>query len=85
MLGWPTRPLLARTLSELIGQRLAGMPMLVPEETAARQIADAQLALVESWVSGRPACGIDAMEAALVASSGALVAALADAPLRRLP
>lgn len=79
LLSWPTRPLLARTLAELIAERLETLgPRCVAKEIAARQLADAQLALLESWVLGRPACDLAAMTAALVRSTSALTAALAS-------
>ncbi|MGJ9419078.1 TetR/AcrR family transcriptional regulator [Massilia sp. CMS3.1] len=57
LLSWPTRPLLGSTLANLILERLtrrpAGFPR-IPLEVIARQIADAQLSLVASWVHGRP-------------------------------
>lgn len=78
LLSWPTRPLLARTLAELIAERLETMgPLCLPKEIAARQLADAQLALLESWVLGRPACDVAAMAGALMRSTSALTAALA--------
>lgn len=81
LLSWPTRPLLARTLADLISERLGTMGALcVPKEIAARQLADAQLALLESWVLGRPACDLAAMAGALTRSTSALAVALATVP-----
>ncbi|MFZ6647675.1 TetR/AcrR family transcriptional regulator [Undibacterium sp. TJN25] len=80
LLGSPTRPLLANTLAGLIAARLAQAPVLrplAPLELIARQIADSQLALVESWVIGRPACSIEAATAALIQGTRALASALA--------
>lgn len=77
LLGWPTRPVLGRTLAALIVERLkcaASAPASVPAEITARQIADAQLALIECWVLGRPSCDIDAAAQALKATTRALAA-----------
>ncbi|CAN7260625.1 TetR/AcrR family transcriptional regulator [Pseudoduganella sp. LjRoot289] len=83
LLAWPTRPKLAAALAELIAERLAGMDALrplLPLEAIARQIADSQLALVETWVLGRPACELAAVDEALRRSTGALLDALARPP-----
>ncbi|MES2320691.1 MAG: TetR/AcrR family transcriptional regulator [Pseudomonadota bacterium] len=75
LLSWPTRPVLGQTLAALVGERLAsghfGTP-LIPSEITARQIADAQLALVECWVLGRPSCDIGTAAQSLMASTRAL-------------
>lgn len=79
LLGWPTRPLLAATLADLVAVRLHGLTStrpLIPVELIARQIAEAQLALLDGWIAGRPAFGIEAAVDALEAASGALVKAL---------
>lgn len=75
LLGWPTRPVLGRTLAALIVDRLSGVnlaPASIPAEITARQIAEAQLALIECWVLGRPSCEIDAAAHALMATTHAL-------------
>lgn len=80
LLGWPVRPLLSQTLASLIALRLARMPAVsawLPAEVIARQVADAQLALLDSWISGRPACDIDAIAEALKRAAAALVGAAA--------
>lgn len=68
LLGWPTRPLLGQTLATLIVERLKrrgiGVPR-IPLDVTARQIADAQLALVEMWVQGRPGLDLDIAAEAL--------------------
>lgn len=80
LLTCPTRPLLAHTLAGLIAGRLQAMaPLALPKDIAARQLADAQLALLESWVLGRPACDLAAMAGALTRTTAALTAALAGA------
>lgn len=79
LLGWPTRPLLGRALADLIVphlDRAGATPPLIPADMAARQIADAQLALLEAWVLGRPACGVAAMAEALRRSTRAIAVAL---------
>ncbi|HTD04671.1 TetR/AcrR family transcriptional regulator [Undibacterium sp.] len=83
LLGWPIRPLLGQTLAGLIVLRLARMPVsqaLLPMEVLARQIADAQLALLEIWVLGRPACDINAVAEALKRGTDAFVGALTSGP-----
>ena len=79
LLGWPTRPLLGQTLADLITDRLkrhaAGVPR-IPFEVIARQIADAQLSLVESWVQGRPRLDLDIAGEALTRTSVALASVL---------
>jgi AcrR family transcriptional regulator len=81
LLSWPTRPVLSSALAEHILVCLLGTPKLqsqplVPVEVIARQIADMQLALVEAWVSGRPAFGVEAAADALNSATGALVKSL---------
>lgn len=75
LLSWPTRPLLGSTLAKLILERLmylsTGSPR-IPLEVSARQIADAQLSLVESWVHGRPHMDIEVAADALRRTAGAL-------------
>lgn len=83
LLSWPTRPKLAATLADLIAARLAGMAArrpLLPLEAVARQIADSQLSLVETWVLGRPACELAAVAEALRRSTCALLDALSAPP-----
>jgi AcrR family transcriptional regulator len=75
LLNGPTRPILSNVLSTLILERLskqAPAHTFISLEMIARQIADAQLALLEMWVLGRPACELDAMIRALTVSSNAL-------------
>jgi AcrR family transcriptional regulator len=79
LLGWPTRPVLASALAQLIGDRLRGVPLaapLIPPEVIARQIAEIQLALIEAWIIGRPAMQETAAVAALSAGTSALVQTL---------
>ncbi|NHZ64595.1 TetR/AcrR family transcriptional regulator [Massilia genomosp. 1] len=75
LLGWPTRPLLGHTLADLIADRLKRHPAglaRVPHEVIARQIADAQLSLVDSWVQGRPHLDLDVAADALKRTAMAL-------------
>ncbi|WP_167094399.1 TetR/AcrR family transcriptional regulator [Massilia frigida] len=81
LLGWPTRPLLGQTLADLIAERLKRHPAgfaRVPHEVIARQIADAQLSLVESWVQGRPHLDLDVVADALRRTAVVLVSAHSD-------
>lgn len=75
LLGWPTRALLGQALAALIAARLGGTPSF-PTEIAARMIADAQLALIDAWILGRPACTAEAAADALQRSSAALAQSL---------
>ncbi|MFB9243515.1 TetR/AcrR family transcriptional regulator [Massilia antarctica] len=79
LLSWPTRPLLGQTLADLIEERLkgrgAGQPS-VPVEVIARQIAQAQLSLVESWVLGRPHLELAVATDVLARTSAALAGVL---------
>ena len=68
LLGWPTRPVLGQALATLIAERLkrrgAAAPR-IPVEVTARQIAEAQLALLDMWLQGRPGLDIDIAAEAL--------------------
>lgn len=79
LLAGPTRTLLSQTLTSLIAARLHGDVVGTPSgpaQIAARMIAEAQLALIEMWILGRPACTVDAAADALGRSSSALAATL---------
>jgi AcrR family transcriptional regulator len=79
LLAWPTRGVLAAALADGIAERLGhmhGRQAVLPREVIARQVADMQLALVEAWISGRPAFSLEAAVQALSAGTAALVAAL---------
>lgn len=81
LLTWPTRPLLSHTLAHLIVERLKRRPAGFPRillEVIARQIADAQLSLVESWVQGRPRLDLDVAADALRRTALALASAHDD-------
>ena len=79
LLRWPTRQLLAEVLADQLAERLRQLPdrqIILPAEIIARQIGDHQLALLECWVYGRPACAAVAVANALIASSRALTDSL---------
>lgn len=81
LLSWPTRPLLGSTLSKLILECLTHRPTgfpRIPLEVIARQIADAQLSLVESWVQGRPHMDLEVAADALRRTAIALASAHND-------
>jgi AcrR family transcriptional regulator len=76
LLNEPTRPILSSVLSRLILERLRKQSLtdtIISLEIIALQVADAQLALLEIWVLGRPACELESMVKALTVSSNALV------------
>lgn len=76
LLGHELRPIVSRTLAVLTAERLAGQDApLIAAEITARQIADAQLALIECWVLGRPPMELGVAAAALERSSRALAVA----------
>ena len=75
LLGAPTRPLLSQALAARILLKLARTPSF-PAEIAARMIANAQLALIDAWILGRPACTAEAAADGLQRSSAALASAL---------
>jgi AcrR family transcriptional regulator len=79
LFSYPLRPLLTRALADLIDERLCGSFAVAQATMAQRliaiQLAEAQLALVDQWISGKIACRIEAMAGALHASTNALVRA----------
>lgn len=79
LLTWPTRPVMASSLAGQIADRLRGrcLPQaLIPVDLIALQVAEMQLALLDSWIAGRPAVELDAAVAALDRGTRALVKAL---------
>lgn len=72
LLGWRTRPILSQVLTEAIARRLPQ-----GQGITARLIADAQLALLDIWILGRPACTLDEA-AAIVRNSSAALAVAAE-------
>ena len=76
LLSGPTRPILSAVLASLVSIRLKNRSLafpLIASEILARQIADAQLSLLEVWVSGRPACGLENIVRALKITTVALI------------
>jgi AcrR family transcriptional regulator len=77
LLGAPTRAFVVRTLAEQIAPRLPdARTLLVPAPLAAAEIAEAQLGLINAWITGRRPCAAEDMAAALAASARALATAL---------
>ncbi|HSY26747.1 MAG TPA: helix-turn-helix domain-containing protein [Burkholderiaceae bacterium] len=79
LLNGPTRPLLSAVLANLILEQLKKRALvrpLIAPEIIARQIAEAQLALLEVWVLGRPACELERIVKALLLTTDALVVSL---------
>jgi AcrR family transcriptional regulator len=74
LFSYPLRPLLTRALADLLDERLRGS-FSVAQRLVAIQLAEAQIALVDQWVSGKIACRIEAMAEALHASTNAIVRA----------
>ncbi|HLY56453.1 MAG TPA: TetR/AcrR family transcriptional regulator [Stellaceae bacterium] len=72
------RLLLSRRLAELIEPNLPAA-LILPRPLAARQIAEAQLGLLEAWLTGTIACRPEEIAAALHATSAAMALALAAA------
>lgn len=74
------RSILVRSLVDMIEQRLRGtagvVKPLVPYRLAASQLAEAQLALVDSWLRGRAFSRPENIAAALYRSSRASASAL---------
>lgn len=70
------RNVLSRNQADLIELRLRGAPLLLPGRLAAISLAEAQLALVESWLRGRAFATAEDMAAALSVSSRASADAL---------
>ena len=79
LLNGPTRPLMVRCLAELIepmlGRPDGGTTPLLPRAMVAAQVAEAQLALIGQWLASR-ACSAEAMADAVIAVTGATLAAL---------
>lgn len=78
LFSYPLRPLLTRALADLIDERLCSCStaqVMVAQRLISIQLAEAQIALVDQWISGKIACRIEAMAAALHASTNAIVRA----------
>ncbi|HXC56241.1 MAG TPA: TetR/AcrR family transcriptional regulator [Rhizomicrobium sp.] len=78
----PVRAIWAGCLADLIEPRLAAVARqararpILPLAVIARQIAEAQLALIAGWLGGRAAAKPEAVAEALIATTRALTAAL---------
>ena len=78
------RMILARNQADLVELRLRAMSahLALPSRLAAIQIAEAQLALIESWMRGRAHCPAEQLAQALYRTSRAAALALThDEPL----
>ena len=77
LLGGPTRAFVVRTLADQITPRLPdARTLLIPAPLAAAQIAEAQLGLINAWITGHRACAAEDMATALAASSRGMAEAL---------
>jgi AcrR family transcriptional regulator len=77
----PLRGLWVRFLADLIEQRLgprisAARDRRLPRKLAALQLAESQLALIVHWLLEESSCDVETVAAALIASAGALRAAV---------
>ncbi|HET7708703.1 MAG TPA: TetR/AcrR family transcriptional regulator [Sphingomicrobium sp.] len=74
------RTVLARNQADLVEQRLRSMAasLCLPYRLAAIQIAEAQLALIESWMRGRAPCSVEGLGHGLFRSSRASALAMID-------
>jgi AcrR family transcriptional regulator len=79
LFSYPLRPLLTRALADLIDEHLycsfSAAQATMAQRLIAIQLAEAQIALVDQWISGKIACRIEAMAEALHASTNAIVRA----------
>ena len=71
------RQILALSLSEIIESRVRDRRLLLPHRLAAIHLAEAQLALVESWLRGRAFARVEEMATAVHRSARASANALA--------
>jgi AcrR family transcriptional regulator len=79
LLHGPTRPILSAVLAGLLLERLKQRGLkraLISPEIAARQIAEAQIALLEVWVFGRPHSELSQIAKALKLTTDALIASI---------
>jgi hypothetical protein len=76
LLAGGVRPFLIRTLATQIEPRLGDLA--IPAPLAAMQIAEAQLGLVNAWVTGRSSCAASDIADALASTSRAVAEALSQ-------
>ncbi|HEV2677239.1 MAG TPA: TetR/AcrR family transcriptional regulator [Aliidongia sp.] len=82
LLTGPTRPILTRSLAELIEARLrdvgrkSSASALIPDALAALYLAAGQLTLVEHWLTAQHSCRPEIIAEALFVSANAAAAAL---------
>lgn len=77
LLGGATRAFVVRTLADQVRPRLPDARTLrVPGPLAAAQIAEAQLGLINAWITSHCACTAEDMATGLSASARAIAAAL---------
>jgi AcrR family transcriptional regulator len=76
LLEGPSRPFVVRTLADLIETPLIarGRSTRLPGPLAALQLAEAQLGLIQGWLTGGLPCRAEHLAEALVETSMALVA-----------
>lgn len=71
------RDRVSRLLAEMVAERLAGAPLLLPTELAATQLAEAALAPLRAWTRGEAPAKPEAMAESLIRTGKALREALA--------
>ena len=71
------RERVTRLLAEMIAERLAGVPLRLPPELAAAQLAEAALAPLRAWVRGEAPAKPAALAESLCCTGAALREALA--------
>lgn len=82
LLAGPTKPILLRSLADLIEAQLAALgreapaSAIIPDALAALHLASGQLALIENWLTAQHACRLEVIAEALFVSTNASVAAL---------
>lgn len=73
------RDRVSRLLAEMVTERLADAPLLLPAELAASQLAEAALAPLRAWIRGEAPAKPENMAETLIRTGAALRAALARA------
>ena len=74
-----TRDRVTRLLASLIAQRLGERPLLLPLSMASLQLAEAALAPVRAWVTGKASCSAERLAESLCRTGANLAASLASA------